>query len=124
MPTVLSVGQCGFDGPRIERWLRREVGVEVDSADTAAEARELVARRTYDVVLVNRELARDGSSGIALVGEMVRCGCPSVLLVSDRPEAQAQAREAGAKPGFGKASLNHGSTANLVRKLCGTPEGA
>ena len=123
MPTVLSVGQCGFDGPRIERWLRRELGVEVEHADTAAEARALATSRKYDVVLVNRELASDGSSGIALVGELVRCGCPSVLLVSDRPEAQAQAQEVGAKPGFGKAGLDDPATAELVRKLCGAPAG-
>jgi hypothetical protein len=66
------------------------------------------------LILVNRELARDNSSGLDLVSELVAIKPPApVMLVSDYEEAQAAATQLGALPGFGKGNFE--TTATLAR---------
>jgi CheY-like chemotaxis protein len=59
-------------------------------------------------VLVNRVLDADGSSGLELIRALKaeeQLRDVPVLLVSNYEDAQAQAVQAGAVPGFGKAEL-------------------
>jgi DNA-binding response OmpR family regulator len=113
---ILDVGQCGFDGPEIEALLREQLSADVDGADTAADAKRRLAAGRYDVVLVNRVLNADGSSGLDLVAELAgSAGTPPVMLVSDLPDAQEAAVAAGAVPGFGKADLTDPATFDLIR---------
>jgi DNA-binding NtrC family response regulator len=117
---ILDVGQCGFDGPEIDGLLREQLSADVDRADTADDARRRLAVRWYDVVLVNRVLHADGSSGVDLVAELARAADgPPVMLVSDRPDAQEAAAAAGAAPGFGKADLADPATFDLIRWIAG-----
>lgn len=105
---ILSVGQCAADQFRLAEWLRRRWQadcVAVDDAD-AARARLNVSRP--DLVLINRIFDRDGGSGLEMIrrwkSDPETAKVP-VMLVSDFPEAQAQAAALGALPGFGKAQL-------------------
>src|SRR6185437_2737911 len=115
---ILDVGQCGFDGPRMARLWRETLEAEVERADTGDDAAELLASHDYDLVLVNRVLAADRSSGLEVI-ERLRAQNVRVpiMLVSDLPEAQDAAVALGAVRGFGKAHLGERSTLKLVSSV-------
>jgi two-component system chemotaxis response regulator CheY len=115
---VLSVGQCGADHGGISWALRQAFGAEVEDAATQAEALELLRNERFALVLVNRVFDADGDSGVDLIrrvkaDESLRA--VPVLLVSNYAEAQREAVEAGAEPGFGKASLGRPEMLERVR---------
>ena len=105
---VLSVGQCGADDAGLRRMFVNQLGLEMTAADTAEEALAVLRGGAFDLVLVNRVLDYDGSSGVDLVGRIKAdaglAGVP-VMLVSNFEEAQREAVARGALPGFGKAAL-------------------
>lgn len=115
---VLDVGQCGPDHAAISRMLRSGFAADVDRADDAAECLAALAARPYALVLVNRKLDCDYSDGLDVI-RAIR-GCPAyadtpVMLVSNYPEAHAQAVAIGAVPGFGKDHLVSPETLALLR---------
>ena len=108
MKKVLSVGQCGADHGAISFMLSRNFTVSVDSADSVNEALA-AAKEGYDLVLVNRVLDRSGESGLDLIRQMQsdeQLVSVPVILVSNYADAQQEAVDAGAQPGFGKAQLH------------------
>lgn len=115
--TVLDVGQCGVDGPRLEKFLSRGLHCRVDTADTIDDALEKLTHRHYDLCLVNRKLAFEGSSGVDLIAAAKDAGVNTpIMLVSDREDAQEEAAELGALPGFGKSRLDDPATIELIRQ--------
>jgi two-component system chemotaxis response regulator CheY len=117
---VLSLGQCGFDQGALARTFRQHFAAEVVPADSPDEALDALRRREFALVLVNRILDADGSSGVAFVrllkaDEQLR-GLP-VMLVSNYDHAQEEAVQAGAVPGFGKGTLGHPQMLARVRAL-------
>ena len=118
--TILDVGQCGYDGPRMTRMLESSVGVNVDTADSIEEAIEKLAADQYDLVLVNRKLAFEGTQGVDLIREMKDAGDETpVMLVSDRPDAQREAESIGALHGFGKSQMTSPGTIKLIKDALG-----
>jgi len=114
---ILDIGQCGVDGPAITQLLHEELGAKVKSVATADEAKREIASTKFDLVLVNRELARDGSSGVELIGDLVDHGMTvPIMLVSDYAQAQDEAVARGAVRGFGKSKLNDPATIQLIGK--------
>jgi len=116
---VLSVGQCGADHGGIS-WALRAFGAEVAPAATQAEALERLRNEAFDLVLVNRVFDRDGDSGVDLIrrlkaDEALRA--TPVMLVSNHADAQREAVEAGAEPGFGKAVLGRPEMLERVRSF-------
>jgi CheY-like chemotaxis protein len=110
---VLDVGQCDLDHPAICAVLVSWFGADVDRAHTTDQALAMLHKRAYDLVLVNRILHLDRSEGIALVRRMRSDPALSkvpVMLISNYAEAQQQAIEAGAAPGFGKDALHDPAT--------------
>lgn len=110
---VLNVGQCGLDHGSITRSLQQHFGAQVDAAHDLAETLRRLEAGRYDLVLVNRRLDSDGSDGLEIVREIRRdrrFETLPVMMVSNFPEAQAAALEAGAVPGFGKAALESDET--------------
>jgi len=111
MPRILDVGQCGYDHGSISRHLKKAYQAEVTAADTNGQALASLRAGEFDLVLVNRVLDGDGSRGVELIraikAEPDLAGLP-VMLVSDYPEAQAEAVKLGALPGFGKSALRSG----------------
>lgn len=105
---VLSVGQCGADTFAIRRVLENRFQAMVGSADTLDDALVKLRAGGVDLVLVNRILDADGSSGLELI-ERIKAepGLENlpVMLVSNYPEWQQEAARLGAVPGFGKAAL-------------------
>lgn len=117
---ILDVGQCGIDGPRMERLWREELGAKVTRVDDAGAASQKLRQGHYDVVLVNRVLNRDGSSGLEVIKTLKSEGVKTpIMLVSDLEEAQEEAVALGAVPGFGKASLDDPQTLELVKTTAG-----
>jgi two-component system chemotaxis response regulator CheY len=108
-PRILNVGQCGFDHGSLSRFLGRHFQAEVDSAATTSEALEDLHGGHFDLVLVNRILDADGSSGLDLIRELkadTGLAAIPIMLVSNYADAQDLAQELGAAPGFGKADLH------------------
>ena len=122
MPRVLDVGQCGYDHGSITRYLQTKYSAEVMAADSEGEA--LVSLRTgsFDLVLVNRLFDGDGTLGLDLIrsikGDPELAKLP-VMLVSNYAEAQAEAKELGALPGFGKGDLGLGRSVAALEDVLG-----
>jgi CheY-like chemotaxis protein len=115
-PRILDVGQCGLDHGNIARHLSKSYGAEVALADTKGQAMATLRTGEFDLVLVNRVLDLDGTSGLEVIRSIKADPDVShvpVMLVSNYPDAQAEARTLGALPGFGKADLRSGSVPAL-----------
>lgn len=109
-PRVLDVGQCDPDHRRIAGFLSRQFGADVDRAHGLDDARGLMEGTSYRLVLVNRMLDMDYTPGLNVIKALKADVNPDLssatfMLVSNYPEAQQEAVEAGAEPGFGKAQL-------------------
>jgi two-component system chemotaxis response regulator CheY len=121
-PRVLSVGQCGFDHRTIAGYLGRQFGALVECANTFDEARDALYRARFDLVLINRVLDLDETSGLDLIRTLkAECGLEKVpvMLVSNYPDAQQAAIDLGASPGFGKADLGSPATHDRLKSLLG-----
>jgi len=106
---IALVGHCGVDGPRIQKELELVFRDEVKVARVNDEPSvEQAVAQGASVLLFNREMVGDWDdpSGIELIRRLhEQFPDRKMMLVSDYEEAQAEAAEAGAVPGFGKAEL-------------------
>jgi two-component system chemotaxis response regulator CheY len=104
---VLSIGQCGADHAAIATAIQRNFEAEVVPAATANEALTKLRSDAFALVLVNRVVDADGSSGIHLISRLKEEDLKSVpvMLVSNYEDSQREAIQAGAAPGFGKGVL-------------------
>jgi CheY-like chemotaxis protein len=89
---VLDVGQCGFDHSSIATYLADRFGSRVERADGLDDTHQALRQGRFDLVLVNRVLDQDGSSGLELIQTLKEDSQESlkaipVMLVSDYPEA-------------------------------------
>ncbi|MSR30707.1 MAG: hypothetical protein EXR99_04300 [Gemmataceae bacterium] len=116
---VLSLGQCAFDHGALGRFFLRHFQAELIPADKPDEALDLFSSGFFDLVLVNRILDRDQSSGLDFIKVFLlkRLGKTPVMLISNLPEAQAQAMGLGAVPGFGKAELESPAAIRLAGNI-------
>ena len=125
-PLVLLVGHCGFDSGGLERAVR--------SAAPDARVEGVNSRKALDaklgeasLLVINRQL--DGSfgvpmgehgDGVELVRELTTNeSAPACIVISNFPEAQQAAEEAGALPGFGKKDVRAESAAQSIRSALG-----
>lgn len=113
-PTILNVGQCGLDGPRIKKYLESQFSATVRSADSVDDAREQIDGGGFDLVLTNRILDSTHEEGMDVVRIAAEHQVP-VILVSNYDDAQEKAERAGAKPGFGKAALESEQTKTRIQ---------
>lgn len=116
---VLSVGQCFADQYAISRTLESRFKVQVTQAGMMDEALERLQQERFDLVLVNRIFDADRSPGLDLIRRMkAEEGLRDVpvMLVSNYPESQQEAMDAGAELGFGKASLGESEMLETVGK--------
>ena len=117
---ILDIGQCGFDGPRMAVLWHEAIGAVVDRCASGADALSCAAKDQYDIILVNRVLDADRSSGLEVIRSLIHAGISTpIMLVSDLPEAQDAAVALGAVRGFGKASLGDPETIDLVARVAG-----
>jgi len=115
---ILSVGQCGFDHESLTRFVQGSLGLEIERAETATDALESIGRKPYDLILVNRVFDQDGDSGLEFIRKLkaeANGNSTPVMLVSNYKDAQKQAQEAGALPGFGKNDLGTDEASSKIR---------
>ena len=120
--TIVLVGHCGPDAGLLRSAVSRAV-----PAASIASANDMASLMTHasanHLLLINRALDGefDGTdSGVELIRRIRRNPAPpAAMLISNFPEAQAEAVEAGALPGFGKKSLYADSTAAMLRDAAG-----
>jgi CheY-like chemotaxis protein len=115
---VLSIGQCFADHGAMRRTFQKHFGAEVVGADDSEEALASLRSETFALVLVNRVLDADGSSGLEVLRHIKadkQGATVPVMLVSNFEDAQRQAEQAGAVRGFGKAALGHSAMLACVR---------
>jgi two-component system chemotaxis response regulator CheY len=115
---VLSIGQCGADHGALARTLSRHFAATVVPAEDLNEALTQLRCGTFALVLVNRVLDANGSSGLEVIRRLKveeRLASVPVMLVSNYPDAQEQAVQAGAVPGFGKSALGRPEMLTCLR---------
>lgn len=121
-PRVLDVGQCNLDHSQISELLKARFGARVDRAKSIEQVFYMAGFYDYDLVLVNRVFDEDGAEGLDLIRRMKdsdELRDTPVMLVSNYPEAQQAAQQAGALPGFGKAALADPATVELLAESLG-----
>ena len=119
-PLFLAVGHCGPDGWMLRTAIQRVIpGAMVEDitgeAGLAERLNETAERPV--VILVNRKL--DGDFNAADGIELIKArpdGGHVWMLVTNLPDAAAEAEAAGAVPGFGKSDLHGESTSDALRQ--------
>lgn len=117
---VLDVGQCTPDHLMLSRLIENRFDASVSQASSQQQAIEMASKKSYDLILINRIMDADGSEGLSLLKELKsdpRTQAIPAMLVSNYHDAQMQAIEQGALPGFGKANLNSQATLDQLSRV-------
>ena len=119
MKKVALVGHCGPDSTYLKLTIRRaDAQAEILMVDNEEELKQALDAGVH-LFLFNRELSYGfhESLGVDLI-KRLRGSHPALkmMLVSNYPEAQAEAVEAGALPGFGKRDLGSPKVTALIRE--------
>ncbi len=105
-PAVVVVGHCGLDGPALVRMASALPGVQAVRVNGDKDLAPYI--RPNALLLVNRVLEGRfaADSGIDLIRQITSAeDAPRAMLVSNYDDAQAEAVDAGALPGFGKREM-------------------
>lgn len=119
MKRVLAVGNCVPDYGSLRTLIEQHFEVEVDAADGLDGALQAIEARTYQLILVNRLMDRDGSSGMDAIRQIASRHAIPVMLLSNYPEYQQEAETLGAVMGFGKAQINDPVVVDRLRPYLG-----
>ncbi|MBB6429056.1 hypothetical protein [Algisphaera agarilytica] len=118
---VALVGHCGFDSSSLTRLAKSALPDAKIVAVNSQSALDEVAH-AQSLLLINRVLDGrfDAGSSLAMIQQLAqRDDSPAMMLVSNYPDAQAEAEAAGALPGFGKSDLGKPETAQRLRNAGG-----
>ena len=117
---VVSIGQCGPDHAVLSAYIRKHFDAEVIAAQRWEDAEPHIESGEVDLVLVNRKLDVDYSDGLEIIRRMRAddrfSGIPC-MLVTNYPEHQQAAVEAGADPGFGKLQYDDPATREKLARF-------
>ncbi|WP_298865588.1 hypothetical protein [uncultured Gimesia sp.] len=119
---VLSVGQCVPDTNSLVRFLTNNFSVEIDQSDVEVDTLEKMKKQSYDLVMINRKLDADYSDGIELIQKIKESSevkSSRLMLVSNFPEYQEEAVQAGAEYGIGKNEYQNPETAEKLKPYLG-----
>ena len=115
---VVLVGHCGPDSSYLRMAVQKALSdVTIIMSDDDDELRKLIAGGV-DLLLVNRTLDYGfACEGGAELIRHLRADHPTLraMLVSNYPEAQAEAIAAGALPGFGKREIGSPRVGQVIR---------
>lgn len=116
---VLLVGHCGPDSSYLRMAVRAaDPKAQILSADDQGELDEAL-ESGVDLALFNRQLGYgfNDSGGVEIIRGMKKV-LPDLrmMLVSNYPEAQEAAVEAGALPGFGKREIGSPRVVQLIKQ--------
>ncbi|QDT42511.1 hypothetical protein Pan241w_25950 [Gimesia alba] len=119
---VLSVGQCMPDANAIARFLTTHFDVAIEESDLEFDTMEKLKQQSYDLVMINRKLDADYSDGIELIQKIKQSSDVKpcrLMLVSNYPEYQEQAVQAGAEYGIGKNEYRNPETVTRLAPYLG-----
>ncbi|MCH9654081.1 MAG: hypothetical protein K0U86_18990 [Planctomycetes bacterium] len=119
---VLSVGQCVPDTNSLVRFLTSNFNVEIDQSDVEVDTFEKMKKQSYDLVMINRKLDADYSDGIELIQKIKESSevkSSRLMLVSNYPEYQQEAVQAGAEYGIGKNEYQNPETVEKLKPYLG-----
>ena len=116
---IALVGHCGADSSYLRMAVTSAIkDAQVIMADDDAELHRVLAEGA-DLLLFNREMPYDFTDreGVPLIRRL-KADHPhlKLMLVSNYPDAQAAAVEAGALPGFGKREIGSKRVTELLRE--------
>jgi len=116
---IVLVGHCGPDSSYLRMTISRAVkGASILMADDDADLNRFVAEGA-DLLLLNRVLdyGFDADLGVDLI-KRLRQDHPNLkmMLITNYPDAQAEAIRLGALPGFGKREMGSPKAAELLRQ--------
>ena len=116
---VVLVGHCGPDSSYLRMAVSKAYrDAQVSLADDDSDLKKLLNDGTADLLLLNRQLdwGFATESGVELIRQL-RPKYPAVkmMLVSNYPDAQQEAVEAGAMPGFGKREIGSPRVAEVLK---------
>ncbi|HEX8523761.1 MAG TPA: hypothetical protein VF669_16010 [Tepidisphaeraceae bacterium] len=125
MKKIALVGHCGPDSSFLRMTVKRaEPNVDVLMVDDERDLIQTISDGV-DLLLLNRELSYGfhDSFGVDLI-KRLRSKYPNVklMLVSNYPDAQADAIANGALPGFGKRELGTPRVAQVIREALAATE--
>lgn len=123
---VLDVGQCVPDHASIRRLIEGNFDATVvqahDMDDALRQLRNASSTGAIDLVLINRKLDMDYSDGIEILKQIKadpELASVPVMLVTNFPEHQQLAVQAGGEPGFGKDAIRSPETLTKLGKYLG-----
>lgn len=119
---VLDIGNCLPDHRAIVMMITSNFDAQVVAADHWQDAQQQLREQTFDLVLVNRKLDVDYSDGIEVIRQLKadeNLQAVPVMLITNFPEHQQQAVQAGAVEGFGKQSLRDPATRERLAAYLG-----
>jgi CheY-like chemotaxis protein len=121
---ILDVGNCRPDHAAIRSLIEGAFDARVLQAHTAEEALAALQTGQFHLVLVNRQLHRDGSPGLALIKKIKsspETASVPVMMITNFADQQKLALQAGAEPGFGKQDLRDAATLHKLAPLLDHP---
>lgn len=122
MKRILDVGNCVPDHATLTAYLTKHFECEVLAADGPEETFATLQSQPVDLVLINRKLDRDYTDGAdilkALKANPTTAAVP-VMLLTNYPDHQAAAVEAGALLGFGKLEYALPETLQKLQAVLG-----
>jgi CheY-like chemotaxis protein len=117
---VLDVGNCAFDHVAICALLKGGFAADVVQTHGRDDTLAALRRDSFDLVLVNRRLARGGGNGLDIIREMKNTpelAATPVMLITNYAEHQQAAVAAGAESGFGKRELDDRATHDKLKQF-------
>ena len=115
---ILDIGSCGPDHASLSRLVGSHFDAELQQAHGLDDALEALRGGHFDLVTVNRLMDRDGSEGLEIIKTLradARLNDVPLMMITNYPEHQQLAVEAGAVKGFGKNSLFSPETLEVLR---------
>ena len=120
--TIVLVGHCGPDSSYLRMAINKSVkDAKVLMADDDSELSQALEAGA-DLILFNRQLGYGFTEpeGVKAIERLkYLSNGTKMMLISNYPDAQAAAVEAGALPGFGKRELGSQRVTELLRKAVG-----
>lgn len=114
---LVDCGNCGPDFHSIRQMVTSNFDATVLQTHGAEDTLELLRSRDVDLITVNRKLDRDYTDGLDVV-KLIRAddevGSVPIMLVTNYPEHQDTAVEAGCVRGFGKLAIRDPETIELL----------
>ena len=119
---LLDVGNCVPDHASIRSLVTTHFDAEVVQAHGPEDALALLREGPFDLVLINRKLDRDYTDGIEILRQIkadYALSATPVMLITNYPEHQQTAVEAGAEYGFGKIEIGEPGTREKLARFLG-----